>query len=429
MLKICLSIMFLLCVPFIAEIKYDYETAKKVLLENNREILLSSQTVKDAEGKLTDAESGYFPKISLLGNYNYLSSVPVIQMPAPINRAVQFGANENWLFKATLTQTIFDWGRMFDSPSMFGKNLELAKLDLEQVKTQNIYNLNQVFYSVILAKKVVETNEESLRVSEENMKMAENRLKAGAGSSFDSLRAKVRVSSVRPLVEKSRNSYEAALNSLKNLLGVPLIEKVEITGDFVEAINLEIDNSAALKKAFEQRFEIKKSDKRKEMLVSALAVSVSMDKPLITGNLSYNYQNPYYSQISWVESWNAGVTLTIPLFDGFSTAGKIKQAEAAVASADVAKSAVLSQVEFEVRQAVLNLNETNERIKSQKENVRQAEEYLRIAQSSYTSGVITNYDVMDAHLSLLTAKTAYLQALYDLTVAKAAFLKAIGELK
>jgi len=36
---------------------------------------------------------------------------------------------------------------------------------------------------------------------------------------------------------------------------------------------------------------------------------------------------------------------------------------------------------------------------------------------------------MDAHLSLLTARTAYLQAIYDLKIAKTAFLKAIGELK
>lgn len=429
MLRTIIFLVFVMTGCSFAESKYDFETAKKVLLEKNRELLGAAEAIKDAEGKLTEAESGIFPKISVLGSYNYISSVPVIQMPAPISRAIQFGASDNWIFKATLTQTIFDWGRMFETSAMYYKNLEFARLDLDQIKAQSIFNLHQTFYAVILAKKIVETNEESLRVSEENMKMAESRLKAGAGSSFDFLRAKVRVSSVKPTVEKSRNNYELAKNSLKNLLGVPLSDSVKVEGDFDEADPGNIDVTEALRKAFFGRSEIKKAGKRKEMLLKAVAVTAGIDKPVLSVNLTYNYQNPYYTQLSFVENWNAGVILTVPLFDGFLAAGKIKQAEAAVSSAEIAKSAVASMIEFDVKQSILNLSETKERIKAQIENVNQANEYLKIAQASYNSGVNTNYDVMDAHLSLLSAKTNHLQALFDFTMAKAAYLKAVGELR
>ncbi|MFH1075216.1 MAG: TolC family protein [Candidatus Firestonebacteria bacterium] len=321
---------------------------------------------------------------------------------------------------------------MFLAPEAAEKGLEASRQELEQAKALVLFNLNQAFSSVILFKKILEVNEESYKLSEENVKLADSRLKAGAGSSFDSLRARVRGSNIKPLVAKSRNNYELALQNLKNLLGLPLSLDIRIEGGFNDVEGAEFKAEAfesALKKALRDRVELKKANARKAMAEVSLALISASDKPLLTGNISYNYQNPYYSQPAWVESWNAGVILSIPVFDGFSTAGKVKQAETTVKSADIAKNQIENMIELEVKQAVLNINEANERILSQFDSVKQAEEYYRIAETSYSSGVNTNYDVMDAHLSLLAARTAYLQALYDLTVAKAAFLKATGELK
>jgi len=169
--------------------------------------------------------------------------------------------------------------------------------------------------------------------------------------------------------------------------------------------------------------------KTKEMSEKMLNVISSYDKPSVTGVVSYSYQNPYFSQISWVDSWNAGLVLNIPLFDGFQTAGKLKQAQTEVSSVDLNIKNMESLIELEVRQAILNLNEIKERVISQKDAVVEAEEYERIAEVSFKSGVITNLEVMDAQLSLLNTKVNYFQALYDYLIAKSNYLKAIGELK
>jgi len=436
-MKIFVLLMLLLSAGGAEPLKLDQALAKKLLFENNREILLASQTVSEAEGKLMEASAGYLPKLSLSGSYNYLSKIPVIEMSLPvglttINKTIQTGAGDNWLFKASLNQTLFDWGRMFLAPEVSGKALEAAKLEMEEVKTRSLLALNQAFYSVLLSKKVFETNQELLKLSEENAKQAASRLQAGTGSSFDLLRAKVRVSNVKPLVSKSRNNCELAEQNLKNLLGLPLSRELKIEGELKGGADLDfkaLKFEAALQQALAERAELKKVKIKREILQKALALTATADKPLLTGTLSYNYQNPYFSQLAWVDNWNAGLFLSVPLFDGFSTAGKLKQAEAAVRASEIVIIQAENFIELEVKQAVLNMNEAGERILSQGESVKQAEEYYKIAETSYNSGVTTNYDVMDAHQSLLTAKTAYLQALYDLTVAKAAYLKAVGELR
>ena len=434
-----MKLLILILIPFFLNaetLKLDYAAAKKQLFEQNREILQAAQSVADAEGRLTEANSGYLPKLSLLGTYNYMSAIPAMQisLPGPINKIIQTGANDNWAFKATVNQTLFDWGRMFLVPEIAGKGLEASNLEFEQVKAQALFGLNQAFYSVLLSKKIMETNEESFKLAEENLRESETRLKTGAASTFDLLRAKVRVSNIKPLVVKSNNNVELSRQNLKSILGLPLVQEIDFTGDFKDAEETGPEYKAmefvtALKKALADRVEIKKARAKKEMAEASVALNLTYDKPLLSGSLSYNYQNPYFSQLAWVESWNAGLVLSIPIFDGFSTAGKTKSAEAAMKSAEIAIIQVENMVELEVKQALLNINEAKDRIISQTDSVKQAEEYYKIAEKSYSSGVNTNYDVMDAHLSLLTARTAYLQALYDLTVAKAAYLKAIGELR
>ncbi len=434
-----MKVLLIIFIPFFLSaetLKLDYAAAKEQLFAQNREILQAAQSVAEAEGKLTEASSGYLPKFSLSGSYNYMSAIPAMQisLPGPINKIIQTGANDNWAFKASVNQTLFDWGRMFLVPELAGKGLEASNLELEQVKTQALLGLNQTFYSVLLSKKIVETNEESFKLAEENLRQAEARLKTGTSPAFDLLRAKVRLSNIKPLVVKSKNNYELALQNLKSILGLPLAQEINIAGDFKDAEEKGLESGPgefvpALKKALAGRVEIKKAKAKKEMAEASAALSLTYDKPLLSGSLSYNYQNPYVSQLAWVESWNAGLFLSIPIFDGFSTAGKTKSAQAVVKAAEISKTQTENMVELDVKQTLLNMNEASDRIISQADSVKQAEEYYKIAETSYSSGVNTNYEVMDAHLSLLTARTAYFQALYDLTVAKAAFLKATGELR
>jgi outer membrane protein len=66
-------------------------------------------------------------------------------------------------------------------------------------------------------------------------------------------------------------------------------------------------------------------------------------------------------------------------------------------------------------------------IESQKQTVEQAGEALKIANISYTNGVITNLEQMDTQLALDQARINYSTAIYDYIVGRAAYRKAIAE--
>ena len=108
------------------------------------------------------------------------------------------------------------------------------------------------------------------------------------------------------------------------------------------------------------------------------------------------------------------------------TKAQVKQAEAALYKAQENAQYVREGIQLEVHQAYLSLLAAEKNIKTTSVAVNQATEDYQIAQVRYSAGVGTNIDVMDASVALTTAKTNYVQALYDYNVSKAQLDKAMG---
>ncbi len=178
---------------FSAKKSYTLEEAVSTALENNNQVLASMETVKSAEGKVEESSSGFLPKFSLMGSYNYISSVPSMSINIPtggttsINKTIQTGLNDNWIFKAQLSQTLFDWGRMSDSNSAAVAGKEAVDLENAAVQNNTAHNVRQAFFGLIFAKETLKVSEESYKVSEEHLKNAEKKYKEGASSSFEVL--------------------------------------------------------------------------------------------------------------------------------------------------------------------------------------------------------------------------------------------------
>jgi outer membrane protein TolC len=93
---------------------------------------------------------------------------------------------------------------------------------------------------------------------------------------------------------------------------------------------------------------------------------------------------------------------------------------------DFTQKGLIDIIKFEVRQAILRLQEAKESLLSQEKNVEQAQESLRIAELNFSEGLATTLDISSAQAALSQAKTNYSQALYDYVISLAELDKAMG---
>ena len=80
-----------------------------------------------------------------------------------------------------------------------------------------------------------------------------------------------------------------------------------------------------------------------------------------------------------------------------------------------------------MRKACLNLKEAAAIIQSQRDNVGEAKEALRIAEVSYQNGVAINLDVLDSQVSLAQIQTNLASGVYDYLMALAYLDRSIGK--
>ena len=145
---------------------------------------------------------------------------------------------------------------------------------------------------------------------------------------------------------------------------MPLDKIIEVEGDIKEELVNTVSVKDALRNAKENRIEIKKILKRKEIASKLVNVANTGDKPIVSTNAKYQYQNPYFSELNWVNNYSLGVA-TFPLFDGFLTEGKIKQSEAELNSADIDLK-ILSQNSIRNKSSNACLEESMEHLNTAK---------------------------------------------------------------
>jgi outer membrane protein TolC len=130
----------------------------------------------------------------------------------------------------------------------------------------------------------------------------------------------------------------------------------------------------------------------------------------------------------WNVSWDLGINLTWPLFDG----GK-SHADAATASAQAESIAHRieqfdARLALEVRQALLDITASRAALAASGEAVAAATEAHRVVSERFNAGVATSTDVLDAQLALVQAELERTRLMAGLRINEARLMRAVGSL-
>ena len=126
------------------------------------------------------------------------------------------------------------------------------------------------------------------------------------------------------------------------------------------------------------------------------------------------------------QPFQANLTLSLPIFTGFSRSLRVSQARAQEQDADEAARAVRLQVRSDVQARYLALQTNYRAIAVQAANREAARDQLRLAQDRYRLGAGTSLEVSDAQNAVQQAEGDYVNAVYDYHKAVAALEAAVG---
>ncbi|MFA4993258.1 MAG: TolC family protein, partial [Candidatus Omnitrophota bacterium] len=291
------------------------------------------------------------------------------------------------------------------------------------------FEAKRLYYGLLLAYETERIAQELTDNSREHYEDVKNRHAQGLSSRFDLLQSSVQVSLTMPELVKAKNAVELIKAELKKLLNFKQQQALEVIDKRLNYSLTQIREDDFLKQAYLNKPEMALRTLGIDISKWSIQMAKSGWRPFVNASAGYDFRsNSWGNMINKKHNnWNAGLTLSFAVFDGFSTKAKVDAAKLRYSQAVLTKENLVEQIAVDVRQACLDLKQAEQVIDSQKDNVGQAKEALEIARISYDNGQAKNLDVLDAQVSLSQIETNLSQGIYDYLMAQAELDRTLGK--
>jgi outer membrane protein TolC len=407
----------------------------QIALDNQPRIRSAQAALEGADARVGIARAGYFPLISTTVGYNrQTANVAGGINPATGNVAVRRVSGDSVNrqdFTARLSQNVFDSFRREWRVQAAREEETAAEFDLSTTRQDVILNVQQAYYNYLLARRLVEVNQEAVRRNIQNLERARGFFEVGTRPKIDVTRAQVDLANAELALVRARNGVAVAFAALNNAIGVPehtlyrIPEELEIPPETVTPEELVSTLEESTRIALENRTELRALRARIRSAASNLTLAKRDFLPSLSADANWNYRG---QELPYAPNWVVGATLTVPVLNPplFS---QVDQAAANLASAQASEEITAQNIVLEVQQSFVDLVSARERVRTAEVLVTQARENLELAQGRYQVGVGPLIDVTDAQLALTQAESENIQAIVDFKLSEVRLRKAMGLLE
>ena len=322
------------------------------------------------------------------------------------------------------TLPVYTGGKLESTINKAKINTEVSDLTLENTKQQVKLDVTTDYFNILQCADVVKVSEESVNSLKGHLQNVQAQYAVGTVAKSDVLRSEVEVADAEQTLIAAKNSYDLAVATFNNVVGLSLDTTVNIK-DELKYEKYEVSLPDSIDYALANRPDGIAAQKSIDMAKEGVNIAKSGQKPQVNFSASKSFADDKFAGTDNY-GWAVGLTTTWDVFDGNVTKASIKSSEAALLKTVETAKQTKDSIQLEVRKAYLNMTKAEKQIQTSKVAVDKAQEDFKIAQVRYSAGVGTNIDVIDAQVSLTTAQNNYIAALYDYNTGKANLDKAMG---
>ena len=397
------------------------ESCIMTALKNNPEMKLAESNTELAESNLKLTRSNLFPQVSFQTGWTRNGGTSFI---GPIIRQ---GYYNNYSYGFQVQQLVFDFGKTYSRISATSDLNESSKQDYIGAKQNLILNTYIAYFTYLQAQRIVTVSEGTLNQTEQHLKQANALYLVGKSPHFDVLKAQTDEENAKVNLINAQNNLRISRLQLENVLNEKLSGNL-LLRDNLEVRKDSVDEASAINIALENRPEIISSKYRLDAGKSLVTSAWTANLPSINVAGGYNWKN-YIINTRFPDSWNLGVTLSLPLFQGFAGDAGIDQAKANLKNSEAQNNLTVQAITLDVQQQVANFQVARSKISATRSLVDQANLTLKTAEGRYEQGVGSPLEITDAQVAYFNAQTQYIQTLYDYQVAYVRLQRAMGILK
>ncbi len=405
------------------------QEAVSIALENRGDVQSARSSLQSAKWDSRNADLWFLPQVN--GQIAYSKNWDVQEITIPGMGTIPMGSEYGSLAGISVTVPVF----VAQGPAgsrLASRAEDLSRYSADATEMDAVVQVVQAFYGVLLAREMMDVSYEALDIAEEGYRLAQLKYDAGTISRFELLQSRVAWENRQPDLIAAQNALDNASAAFSVSLGQESGRVYQVDGSLEDTPDLRIPET--LDQARELMLENSPDLETAQYMELVGDAGVDMARasflPMLVFQTNLDYQaggdNLDFEIDDYDRSLTASVALQIPLFNGFSDIADYNSARAERLSSMATARSIRQASELSLVSAWNDLQAAREEADAACSTVEQATEGVEIANVSYEAGMITRLDMDQATLALTTARTNRARSLYNLRIAEAKLMRAVG---
>ncbi|UIR54521.1 TolC family protein [Sphingobacterium sp. SRCM116780] len=393
---------------------------------NNR-ISLKQAIIDEEIGEkdIDIALSGWLPQIGATGSYNYNVKIPTSFI----------GGNNIALGQKNSSALVLQADQQILNPSLMQASKAAAlvresnKQNTESQKINTVVEVSKAYFDILTSEEQIKIVRENITRLQKQYNDAKVRYEVGMVDKTDFKRAQIALSNAHADEKRTIELQRYKYDYLKNILAVD--QKANITLSFENASmenEILIDTTSTANMTNRIEFQQLQNSKKMQELETQYYKWTYLPNISAFYNYAFNYRNNTFKDLysDNFPSSVAGLSVSIPIFQGFKRKNQIYQSKLRESKIDLSMANLNNQINTEYSLAKASYNANLIDWKTSKENVDLSKEVYDTIKLQYDEGIKTYLDLMTAETDLKTSQLNYLNALYALLSSKLDVQKALG---
>lgn len=435
------------------KIDLSLEQSSELLQNRNTSLQIANKSIDWAKSENQRLNAFWYPNISAAGAYVHMANKievkePLNQFTNPVKDFVHSIIPDDQIISsildkigsyslhfplmpqdlttidANITWPVFTGGKRILASKIGKTMVSIAETDRNQTNAGLQIALIESYFGLRLGQKVVEVRNETYQALRKHY---ENALKLEANGMINKaerLFAQVSMDEAKRELESARKDIHVAQKGLKSIINLNSVEEIRpITPLFINETLPSIDYFKSMISG--SNYIVSKIRMQESMAFNQLKIERSAYAPTIA---MFGKQTLYAHGIekNLLPRTIVGVAFTWNIFDGLDREKRIQQAKITSQTLALGKSKAITDLEVVIDKFYSQTQNALDNVTALNTTIEMSNELLRIRKKSFTEGMGTSSDVIDAEVIVSKTKIAYLLAYYEYDVALINLLSTCG---
>ncbi len=399
-------------------------------LEQNYAIRRVQNQQEIAGNNVSLGNAGFLPKVD--ANAQYTGSIndarlkflndEIVEREGARSSSFTAGASLNW--------TLFDGLNMFVTYDQLKTIHNQGELSVRLTIEDFFFNLASVYYNIIQQQQLLEAAAQTALLSDDRLRVTNEKLVLGAAGRFDVLQAQVALNADSSRLLLQEENLKRAKIQLNQMLS-----RQPMT-DFMVEDSIPLFPIAAydslISTALSYNTELLMAENNTLLSEQDLSLVKGRRLPEITANLGYQYNNST-SEAGFVQEntnigFNYGVTARVTLFDGFNQYRQVKNAQILQQNSMLQYAEKEEEIRAELAIAYMVYQHALRLVLFEEKSVHVAQQNLGIALERYRLGNLSGLEMREVQNDFMGAASRLITTRYQAKMAEVALLRLTGQL-